>query len=85
MAFDMIAGLSGWMVTKDEILSAIATGTITYAKSIGEAMAKYDGNGNIYDFIAIETSVCRRNIPGAPSPEQTKTALKNGKRRLEEI
>lgn len=54
--------------------------TIEEWKSFSPAFAE-----DIYDFIAIETSVRRRNIPGAPSPEQTKTALKNGKRRLEEI
>ncbi|MBQ9534688.1 MAG: DUF917 domain-containing protein [Clostridia bacterium] len=75
MAFDMIAGLSGWMVTKDEILSAIATGTITYAKSIGEAMAKYDGNGNIYDFIARNSTLpCKAVCTGRITKMETKTA-----------
>ena len=36
MAFGMIAGLSGWMVTKDQIMDAIGNNTVTYAKSVGE-------------------------------------------------
>ena len=54
--------------------------TIEEWKSFSPAFAE-----DIYDFIAIETSVRRRNIPGAPSPEQTKIALENGKRRLKEV
>lgn len=74
-AFDMISGLSGWMVTKKDILSAIPTGTITYAKSIGEVMAKYDGKGNIYDFIAKNSTLpCKPICTGKIVKMETKTA-----------
>lgn len=74
-AFDMIAGLSGWMVTKEDILSAIATNSITYAKSIGEVMAKYDGNGNVYDFIAKNSTLpCKPVCTGKIIKMETKTA-----------
>lgn len=75
MAFDMIAGLSGWMVTKDEILSAIATNSITYAKSIGEVMARFDGKGNVYDYIAKNSSLpCKPVCTGKIVKMETKTA-----------
>ncbi|MGM9567751.1 MAG: argininosuccinate lyase [Clostridia bacterium] len=37
---------------------------------------------DIYEFIAIENSVKRRNIPGAPSPVQTEKALSAARERL---
>ena len=39
-------------------------------------------NDDIYDFIAIENSVKRRDIPGAPAPHQTELALERAKKRL---
>ena len=39
---------------------------------------------DIYEFIAIENSVKRRDIPGAPAPAQTKKALADAKKRLSE-
>ena len=37
---------------------------------------------DIYEFIAIENSVKRRNIPGAPAPAQTEKALRAARERL---
>lgn len=54
MAFDMIAGLSGWMVSKDDIINAIGNNTITYAMSIGECLADYRESTkdmNVYDYL----------------------------------
>lgn len=39
-------------------------------------------NEDIYDFIKIENSVNRRNITGAPAPQQTEIAIKKGRQRL---
>ena len=38
---------------------------------------------DIYEFIAIENSVKRRDIPGAPAPAQTEKALRTARERLE--
>lgn len=37
---------------------------------------------DIYHFISIESSVNRRNVPGAPAPAQTEQALKKARERL---
>ena len=75
VAFDMMAGLSGWMLKKNEIQEAIATGTITYAMSIGEALSKYDGKGNVYDFIAKNSTMpCKAVCTGKIVKLETKTA-----------
>lgn len=38
---------------------------------------------DIYDFIAIENSVKRRDIPGAPAPSQTEKVLQGARKRLD--
>lgn len=74
-AFDMKAGLSGWMVTKDEILTSIANNSVSYAMSIGETIAKYDGKGNVYDFIAKNSDLpCKPVCTGKITKMETKTA-----------
>ena len=74
-AFDMMAGLSGWMVTQDEIISSIANNSVTYAMSIGETIAKYDGKGNVYDFIAKNSDLpCKPVCTGKIIKMETKTA-----------
>ena len=75
VAFDMIAGLSGWMVKKDEIQNAIATGTITYAMEVGAAVQSFDGKGNIYDYIAKNSTLpCKGVCTGKITKLETKTA-----------
>ena len=51
IAFDMIAGLSGWMISKKEIKERIGNNTVTYALEIGEALSRYDGSGNVYEYL----------------------------------
>ena len=38
MAFKMLSGLSGWMLTKDEIIKNIVTGSITLSGKIGKIL-----------------------------------------------
>ena len=72
VAFDMISGLSGWMLTKDEIKNNIANGTVSYAQKIGESIGKFDGTGNVFDFLAAEGFNCK----AAGSGEVTKVEAK---------
>lgn len=70
VAFDMMAGLSGWMVSKEDIKSSIGNGTITRAKTVGECMAKYkelNTTESFYEYLAANsdlecTPVCRGTI-----------------------
>lgn len=60
-AFNSNAGIAGWVMKKDEIISRIPTGTITLAKKIGEIIqAQRDAQGDapyIDDiFDALQTS-----------------------------
>ena len=75
MAFGMIAGLSGWMVTKDQIMEAIGNNTVTYAKSVGECLAKFDGKGNLYDYLRTAGNLPSRAVcTGKITKVETKTA-----------
>lgn len=78
MAFDMMAGLSGWMVSKDEILKAIGNNTITYAKSIGEYLEKYrktDKSQNVYTYLQENSDLpCKGICTGKIVKVETKTA-----------
>lgn len=70
VAFDMMAGLSGWMVNQAQIEAAIGNGTITRAKTVGECMAEYkklDTTESFYEYLAAHsdlecTPVCRGTI-----------------------
>lgn len=78
MAFDMIAGLSGWMVSKEDIMSAIGNNTITYAKSIGECLEKYratDKSKNVYEYMRENSDLpCKGICTGKITKVETKTA-----------
>ena len=70
VAFNMMAGLSGWMVTKDQIEAAIGNGTVTRAMKVGECMDNYKKEKaeiNFYDYLAANSElkakgVCRGKI-----------------------
>lgn len=70
VAFDMMAGLSGWMVNQAQIEDAIGNGTITRAMSVGQHMAAYkklDTTESFYEYLAAHsnlecTPVCRGTI-----------------------
>ncbi|NLU24876.1 MAG: DUF917 domain-containing protein [Clostridiales bacterium] len=78
VAFNMMAGLSGWMVTQEQIQDAIGNGTISYAKSVGACMARYkseDTTMNLYEYLHTKgnlpsKAICRGKI----TKVETKTA-----------
>jgi len=78
MAFGMIAGLSGWMVTKDQIMKAIGNNTVTYAMNVGKCLAAYEkenASGNVYDYLAKAGNLPSRGIcTGKITKVDTKTA-----------
>ena len=78
VAFDMMAGLSGWMVNQAQIEAAIGNGTITRAKTVGEVMATYKTENtteNFYAYLAKHSSLkCQAVCGGKISKVETKTA-----------
>lgn len=78
VAFDMMAGLSGWMVNQAQIEAAIGNGTITRAKTVGEVMATYKTENtteNFYAYLAKHSSLkCQAVCRGKITKVETKTA-----------
>lgn len=79
MAFGMISGLSGWMVTKKQIMEAIGNNTVTYAMSVGECLEAYKScgctKGNVYDYLRDKGGLPSRGIcTGRITKVETKTA-----------
>ena len=79
MAFGMISGLSGWMVTKKQIMEAIGNNTVTYAMSVGECLEAYRScgctKGNVYDYLRDKGGLPSRGIcTGRITKVETKTA-----------
>ena len=86
VAFDMTAGLAGWMVTKDEIQSAIGNGTISYALKVGQSAQEYihpwkdnkpphHDYANIFDHLADYGHLpCKAICTGTITKVETKTA-----------
>lgn len=65
VAFDMMAGLAGWMVTKDQIEAAIGNGTVTRAMKVGECMDQFKKekpNMNFYDYLAANSDLKAKGI-----------------------
>lgn len=78
VAFDMMAGLSGWMVNQAQIEAAIGNGTITRAKTVGEVLAKYkteDTLENFYEYLAKHSNLkCQAVCRGMITKVETKTS-----------
>lgn len=59
-AFGQLSGLSGWMVTKDEILKSLPCGTVTLCEKIGhELRACAKNGGNAFEVLSAAGIECR--------------------------
>lgn len=74
VAFDMISGLSGWMLTKDEIKNNIANGTVSYGQRIGAAIGEWNGEGSVFDHLADAGFECRPAGTGKVTKVEAKVA-----------
>ncbi|MCF0137680.1 MAG: DUF917 domain-containing protein [Oscillospiraceae bacterium] len=65
VAFDMISGLSGWMVTKPQIQTAIGNNTISRAMFVGELLDTYKRTNlyeNVYEYIRKNSTIESRGV-----------------------
>ena len=78
MAFNMLSGLSGWMLSKDDV-AKVPEGTITKCEKIGADLREHAGQqDDVFEFLKNKGHECRPVIPGVCRIVKTETKQTKG-------
>lgn len=78
MAFDMLSGLSGWMVTKEDIQERLVEGSITLSEKIGHVLRKHAKNNPDVFKILAEQRIVDCKLLGTGRVIKNETVMESG-------